>query len=370
MPAPRQDIPAPSGLLNMFPYAEHPWNAQKFVADIERRNLGVTKWLEDCEWGGVPASFEYGKRTTDPFPAYADQRIQHHLFMTAQEATAHTLWERGGRTVLDIHPGMIPYLRASGSDKFPPMVLRHLPYTNPLVFLGSPVDLADPAGKPCRLIGWYMLGVVNRQFLDTTDERATAFHLVAISEVLTDDRKEVFDWDFSRLTLPISGDDATMDEIIERGLANFTWDPMMMNQKVNLQRQFITGILTTIVPHLLYLVSQNLESKPKPFHSPAPPRQHKWDRKAGGGKVNRQLVGWNSGPTLASLDHWGDDAVEPRGATGEHGPKRSPRPHMRRAHFHTYRVGEGRRDRRVKWLAPIPINASGPATGTTAVKVR
>lgn len=33
-----------------------------------------------------------------------------------------------------------------------------------------------------------------------------------------------------------------------------------------------------------------------------------------------------------------------------------PRPHIRRAHWHTFRVGEGRADRRLKWLPPIPVN--------------
>jgi len=31
-------------------------------------------------------------------------------------------------------------------------------------------------------------------------------------------------------------------------------------------------------------------------------------------------------------------------------------PHLRRAHWHTYRVGEGRTESILKWLHPIPIN--------------
>lgn len=34
----------------------------------------------------------------------------------------------------------------------------------------------------------------------------------------------------------------------------------------------------------------------------------------------------------------------------------SPRPHIRRAHWHTYRVGLGKTDLRLKWLPPIPVN--------------
>jgi len=39
-----------------------------------------------------------------------------------------------------------------------------------------------------------------------------------------------------------------------------------------------------------------------------------------------------------------------------------PRPHIRRAHWHTYLVGAGRSDRRLKWLPPIPVNVDDPET--------
>lgn len=38
---------------------------------------------------------------------------------------------------------------------------------------------------------------------------------------------------------------------------------------------------------------------------------------------------------------------------------KSPIMHIRRAHYHTYLVGKGRKIRRVKWLPPIVVNADG-----------
>ncbi len=38
-----------------------------------------------------------------------------------------------------------------------------------------------------------------------------------------------------------------------------------------------------------------------------------------------------------------------------------PRAHIRRAHWHTYRVGAGRSDRRLKWLPPIAVNVEDDA---------
>lgn len=40
------------------------------------------------------------------------------------------------------------------------------------------------------------------------------------------------------------------------------------------------------------------------------------------------------------------------------GRHRSPTMHIRRAHWHTFRIGAGRKKTRVKWLAPILVNPS------------
>jgi hypothetical protein len=206
--------------------------------------------------------------------------------------------------------------------------------------------------------------------VDTQDDRANSFHLTTVSEVLSDDHKEVIDWDYCRITLPITGADATVGELITQGLDRFAWDPMIKGQTGGAQRRYMSDLLHVLIPHMLYLVSQNLESKPKPFTAPAPPRRNKWDRKQGGGKVDRYLVGYHSGPVLASLEGWEGDEVEPRGPKGEQGSRKSPRPHWRRAHFHTYRYGPGRTERKVKWLGPMPINADGSVADTTIVKVK
>lgn len=363
----------PTGLVGLYPYKERPWTAQKLVSDVERRVLAAEQWLEDNQWAPMVDALYEDQELRQDLYLPADPMLHHHVTMTALEVGVHRLWGQD-RVVLDVHPGMIPFLRASESDKFPPMVLKHLPYPNPLVFLGSPVNMTDSAGKPIRLLGWYVAGMTERhQYVDTTDDRAQAFHLTALSEVMSDDGKAVLDWDYCRVTLPVTGADATVGELIAAGLERFHWDPSIPGQTEDSQKQYMSDLLHVLIPHMLYLVAQNLEAKPQSFHSPAPPRRNKWDRKRGGGKVSRYLVGWQSGAVLASPEHWGEETVEPGGEKGPQGLRRSPRAHVRRAHFHTYRVGEGRRDRKVKWLAPIPINAGNtPEVGKTtqSVKVR
>ena len=51
-------------------------------------------------------------------------------------------------------------------------------------------------------------------------------------------------------------------------------------------------------------------------------------------------------------------AAEQRGeVTGEGGERHAPRPHVRRAHWHTYWVGPGRQTPELRWLSPILVGA-------------
>lgn len=50
------------------------------------------------------------------------------------------------------------------------------------------------------------------------------------------------------------------------------------------------------------------------------------------------------------------------------GTHQGPRPHIRRAHWHTYRIGAGRTEAVIKWLPPIPVNVDKP--DSLAVTVR
>lgn len=47
--------------------------------------------------------------------------------------------------------------------------------------------------------------------------------------------------------------------------------------------------------------------------------------------------------------------------SGKGGEHQSPRPHVRRGHWHTYHVGKGRKETRLKWLAPFMVG-KGEAT--------
>ena len=44
--------------------------------------------------------------------------------------------------------------------------------------------------------------------------------------------------------------------------------------------------------------------------------------------------------------------------------RQRPRAHMRKAHWHTYWVGKGRKERRILWLPPVAVGMNGMLDGT------
>lgn len=44
------------------------------------------------------------------------------------------------------------------------------------------------------------------------------------------------------------------------------------------------------------------------------------------------------------------------------------RPHVRRAHWHTFLTGKGRSERRAKWMPPIPVNVLDPSSLPSVIK--
>lgn len=110
---------------------------------------------------------------------------------------------------------------------------------------------------------------------------------------------------------------------------------------------------------LLYLCSENAEIGEGDHgpRLPQPKRTKKGLRYFPPDKPTEWGVGLRLGAALrrARQQSEGRDerATEDRG----HAP---PRPHIRRAHWHTYCVGKDRSGRVLKWLPPIPVNLDDP----------
>ena len=70
-------------------------------------------------------------------------------------------------------------------------------------------------------------------------------------------------------------------------------------------------------------------------------------------EVEHLIVGQETGERIRTLRETIRRANNGESKGGHH---RSPAPHLRRAHWHTFLTGKGRKKRAVKWLAPIMVS--------------
>jgi hypothetical protein len=104
-----------------------------------------------------------------------------------------------------------------------------------------------------------------------------------------------------------------------------------------------------LISLLLYLCSVNAEigNNDKRPELPRPKRTKKGWRLFPADKPTT----WDVGVRLGAALRHGYTAAQGEGET-----RAGPRAHIRRAHWHTYRIGPGKAESVLKWLPPIPVN--------------
>ncbi|MFA7329805.1 MAG: hypothetical protein WC326_01910 [Candidatus Delongbacteria bacterium] len=115
---------------------------------------------------------------------------------------------------------------------------------------------------------------------------------------------------------------------------------------------FVHAALFAVVPLLLYLCSDNADMIQPRQCLPTPLRTKRGLRYF----PPNQPRTWDVGTRIGAALRRGMAAAQEGTIATATGTHASPRPHIRRAHWHTYLVGQGRLDRRLKWIPPIPIN--------------
>jgi hypothetical protein len=111
------------------------------------------------------------------------------------------------------------------------------------------------------------------------------------------------------------------------------------------------ALLTKVLGLLLYLCSEapEIDGSGHPGN-PAPKRTKEGWRLFAADQSRTWDVGVRIGAALRLARE------EPRSGEPGGGSHAGPRPHLRRAHWHTYRVGKGRTEAVLRWLPPIPVN--------------
>ncbi len=116
-------------------------------------------------------------------------------------------------------------------------------------------------------------------------------------------------------------------------------------------------LLPSLISLTLYLCSENAEIRSPTGDSrlparPKPKKTKQGERFFEGERMTRWDCGWRIGHALRRAL----DTVENKSSEGETG-RQSPRPHIRRAHYHHFWMGSGeRRTLVLKWVHPILVN--------------
>jgi hypothetical protein len=115
------------------------------------------------------------------------------------------------------------------------------------------------------------------------------------------------------------------------------------------------GTFGPLLSLLLYLCADDAEigdGRRRPANpEPKRTRRHGWRLFPADGPRT-----WDVGVRLGAALRRGYQRAETEEREEAASGRARPRPHIRRAHWHTFLAGEGRTERRLKWLPPIPVN--------------
>ncbi|ATL70769.1 hypothetical protein CRH09_35900 [Nocardia terpenica] len=256
---------------------------------------------------------------------------------------------------------MVKELAETGAEELPGMIFDTLPHQNPLVILPEPLRIELENGNQGRLLGFFVYGSFNtptkRRVCGTHDERRENLSLMFITEDPSVTVDGTFDHVFTKLTIPVSREQFSVDDAVQTTLEAFLLG--LGNYATREQQEKWLGQLIRIALNILiYLCTEQPDvrtvsraSKKKPAGKP--------NTKS---KPSRMIqVGWSLGPTLEKARR----VYESQRSSGT--GQRSVKPHQRRAHYHTYWTGKGRTTPKVKFIKPFWVNLSAGETADYTV---
>lgn len=116
----------------------------------------------------------------------------------------------------------------------------------------------------------------------------------------------------------------------------------------------LPGAIAPLVSLVLYLCSERPDIRGAGVPgNPAPKRVKGGERVFAAPGVRT----WDVAVRLGEAYRRANREVTPSEGTGT---RAAPRPHVRAAHWHTYRTGKGRAERTLRWLAPVAVGVRDP----------
>ena len=287
------------------------------------------------------------------------------------------------RQVLAPDPYLTAALLESTSSHISGDALRSLPLPNPLFVLPEGVNTALADGSPGRITAFHISGARSFRYgyrpdnsaldpsaspsgsliVDTTDPKANALHVCVLSEVFNDDHTQVINHDVSHLTLPLV-EDFTITSLAERIIRDgYRFTDGSSNTSGPQLEDWLRTAIHTVVPHLLYAVSDKLEVDREHYDLPPAARRIPGEKKPVK-PCRMHYAGARLGAAIRAWKYtYNSGARETLQGSG-----RTVAPHIRGAHFHTYRVGPGRKEPRVKFLLPTTVNMHLDDGTTTTIR--
>lgn len=293
------------------------------------------------------------------------------LQFTAQDAGVIKLWSRY-KIAYSIDLDLWAELGDADDDTVIPRgVLAKLPHPDPWISLPEPIliptfDRGDDSLYQ-RIEGFFVtgrFGIDGGGYLPTSTVRESgALSLLICSRIVRADGSHARnpggmpDYSWTRIGVD---EGRTVGEMVEATRRTFTLAAATLDWEREVEQS-----LRRCVAILLYLCTTNadLQTMPTPPRKPVKAK----GKRPGRTPVRVVKVGWRLGAQLRA--HYAREAAHRDAApTG-----RKVRPHVRRAHFHTFRVGPGRTNERtqveIKWISAVPINFDADATETTVIGV-
>ena len=306
----------------------------------------------------------------------SDPRWVRQAMHIGQDAAARMLWSRH-RIVYDVDPSLASELAdTDDSTVVPAGLMRRLPHPDPFVAFPSPIMLPSVPGEVMAVEGFYVTGrgglgdipeVRLRSLVSTHSPTACGdLGLLFAGRCLDAETGEPKlrvdggpEFILTRVTMATGDGDTTVGRMIETSAEYFE---ALAAEGPGFSA--VPPLLRAATGILVYLCSANADvSEPRRIGRPP-------QRQAMGGKAELVPVGYYVGAAIRQAEEdvrrAGGSTVRVSGAA-----RASVRPHLRKAHFHRYRTGPGRREVTVKWLEPIAVNVGREgATVPTVVPVR
>jgi len=256
------------------------------------------------------------------------------------------------KSVYHFHPSVVQMLLSTPHGDIPHEALYNLPqwcvyvHIPPGMFTYTPIR----GGDEVEVSGFYAMldaqpkGAEFRKDIGPDGRLEKIGHLLH----LVIDRKKAAPYDVAgelvRMSIPLAGTIRESVEMMAYGQDAVTAD----------EREGMIDLLSRLVGPVLYLSARNREISGEPCNPDRvrfEPPQKKGRRRSLARRPPVQVwqVAWRAGA-----------ALEPstRSEAGEAPTGVTVKPHVRRAHFHSYWCGPGRERCEVRWLGPVFVNSS------------